>query len=68
MLIEQTKSELHKILKRDVLVEQTKTGKWICQYVEYGMSPMKLVGDTQEAAYENLLAYLITKSSTGDTL
>jgi hypothetical protein len=56
------KEQVEKILGRPVAVEQTKTGKWICQYVDFSMRPLSLVADTEELAYENLLTYLLSKA------
>lgn len=61
MDLSQIKAELHQLLKREVGVEQTTKGKWICQYAEYGMSPLALVADTEELAYDKLLQYLKSK-------
>lgn len=63
MPLEQTKAQLKNILGRDVGVEQTTTGKWICQYVDFNMKPSTLVGDTEELAYENLLTYLLSRAT-----
>lgn len=63
MDLPQIKAELKTLLKRDVGVEQTTKGQWICQYVEYGMHPTALVGDTEELAYQKLLEYLKSKAT-----
>ena len=63
MSLDQIKAELKALLDRDVGVEETRNGKWICQYVEYGMRPTLLLGDTEELAYTKLLEYLRAKKA-----
>jgi hypothetical protein len=52
------KTELKKLLGRDVGVEKLKSGRFICKYFSYSMSPLQLVGDTEDDAYRNLLRHL----------
>lgn len=55
----QAREEVEQILGRPVEVEQTIHGAWICQFVDYqNPKPTKLVGDTEEIAYQKLLEYL----------
>ena len=63
--IEQVRSRLKAVLGREPEVEKLKTGKFIAKYVEYGMSPLSLVGDTEAAAFEKLAQYLENKKKSG---
>lgn len=60
------KAEIDNLLGRDVGVEQTRDGKWICKYADYNNPhPAQLVGDTEEIAYAHLLSYLKSKPAEG---
>jgi hypothetical protein len=59
--LEQVKKILNSMLSREVGVEQTKFGKYICKYLEYGAPMSTLVGDTEDDAYRKLLHYLNSK-------
>lgn len=55
----EAKATVDKILGRDVGVEETIHGKFICKFVDYSNPhPSALVGETEEIAYQNLLVYL----------
>jgi hypothetical protein len=57
--MDNAKAEVDRILGRDVGVEATTTGKFICKFVDYNNPhPAALVGETEEIAYSNLLGYL----------
>ena len=56
-----TRTELKKLLNREVGVEKLKTGKFMAKYLAYGTSPSPLVADSEEEALEKLLTYLKTK-------
>ena len=59
--LELLKRQIAKILGRSVEVEKTKSGRYICRYVNFGMSPISLVGDSETEAYQKLLQYLQKK-------
>jgi hypothetical protein len=64
MTLDEVKLELKVRLGRDVEVESTKFGKFICQFVDYNNPhPSRLVGDTEELAYHRLLEYLIRREN-----
>jgi hypothetical protein len=58
--LQQLKEQVDKKLQRDVGVEQTTRGKFICKYLSFGAPLSTLVGDTEYEAYEKLLNYLNT--------
>ena len=62
--LEQLKSQLKLILKREVEVERLRTGKFICKYLDFGMPALTLIGENEEEAYAKLLTYLQTKNKT----
>ena len=55
------KLQLQKMLGRPVETETLRSGKFICKYLEYGMTPLALVGETEEEAYQKLHQYLSAK-------
>ena len=59
----QVKAEVEKLLSREVGVEITKSGKFICKFVDFEAPMSKLVGDTEELAYELLLQYLKSRET-----
>lgn len=62
--LEDVKADLKDWLGRDVEIDRLKTGKFLCRYVEYGMSPLALVGETEEEALRKLHIYLRDKRQT----
>lgn len=58
MDLAQVKQKLQQLLGREPEVEVTTRGAYICQFLDIRMSPKKLVSDTEEGAFRNLLAYL----------
>jgi hypothetical protein len=61
--LELLKKRLNKMLGREVGIEKLRTGKFICKYMDYNMSPLSLVGETEEEAYQKLAAYLQAKTA-----
>jgi hypothetical protein len=59
--LELLKRQITKILGRSVEVEKTRSGRYICRYVDFGMSPISLVGESEAEAYQKLLQYLQKK-------
>ena len=59
--LELLKKHLSNLLHREVGIEKLKSGKFMCKYLDYGMSPLALVGATEEEAYQKLAAYLKAK-------
>ena len=64
--LEFLKRQIKRILNRDVEIESTKSGRFICKYVDFNMSPISLIADTEEEAYQKLLQYLKSKTPTPD--
>lgn len=61
--IEVLKARVKDLLGRTPEVERLKTGKFIAKYMDYAMSPLSLVDETEEGAIEKLLAYLLAKKT-----
>lgn len=66
--LDQVKQELKQRLNREVEVEKTLKGQYICQFIDYNAPMSKLVGDTEELAYRALLTYLQSKEIQNDAL
>lgn len=47
-------------------MEVTKTGRYICKYLDYGASPLSLLGETEEEAYKKLILHLESKRAPMD--
>lgn len=58
MDVEYIKRKLQEILGREIRVEKTLHGKYICKYIAYGMSPRALLADTEAEAYQKLYQYI----------
>lgn len=61
--LELLKKTLSSQLGREVGVVKLRSGKFICKYLNYNMSPLALVGETELEAYQKLAAYLKTRAS-----
>jgi hypothetical protein len=55
------KKQIQKLLGREVGIEALRNGRFLCKYVEYGVSNLSLVGETETEALQKLLAYLQDK-------
>lgn len=56
---EEAKTKVDTLLGRDVGVEKTINGAYICKFVDFNNPhPTALVGETEEIAYQKLLEYL----------
>jgi hypothetical protein len=61
----QLKLEVNRLAQREVGVEETLHGKFICKFVDFSNPhPSQLLGDTEEIAYSNLLSYLQNRSKS----
>jgi len=60
------KKQVERLAHRTVEVEQTRSGKFICVFMDFNMSPLSLLGDTEEEAYQKLFKYLSAKAPTED--
>jgi len=66
MSLDKTKAAIKSFLGRDVGIEKTRFGKFICKFVDYdNPHPANLVGETEELAYQNLLTYLQERAGKG---
>jgi len=52
------KRQVERLAHRSVEVEKTKSGKFICKFMDFNMSPISLLADTEEEAYQKLYQYL----------
>lgn len=61
MSLELLKRQVQRLANRPVEIESTRSGKFICKFVDFNMSPISLIGDTEVEAYQKLYKYLSDK-------
>jgi hypothetical protein len=59
------KKQVERLAHRTVEIERTKSGKYICKFMDFNMSPLSLVADTEVEAYQKLYQYLTEKKTEG---
>lgn len=64
--LELLKRQIKQLTGREVTVDRTKSGRYICKFIDFNMSPLALVGDSEEEAYKKLLQYLKQKHENPD--
>jgi hypothetical protein len=61
--LEFLKRQVRRLAGRDVEIERTKSGKCIPKFLDFKMSPISLLADTEVECYQKLLQYLKDKKT-----
>ena len=61
------KSRLHQLLGRDIEVNPTKDGRFVCEFADFNNPhPAALIGSTELEAYQKLLNYVERRPAQPD--
>ena len=64
----QVKTKIQSLLGREVAVEPVQGNKFACVYIDYNLrNALRLVADSEDLAYRNLLSYLEEDKNQGDS-